>query len=402
MQSSDDRLVVESRLLLKDMVRRGAPKFIAALNLPNDIVASQMQSFAQDGETGQFYAVKPVGNTDEDLLVYRLTPSGSYMDYMTLKGGGHGNSIEIERDGGDVWIWLAGWANDTTGGGKLGPVRVRYVGTTSGANVNRNNSNVQDLPDFYNGTRTTFSIDPKNNHVAQWHGDGGTNEYFDLRSLSEFKAGTDSVIHSFTIDAKPDGLAFQGIALVDEEIYAWRGGAYGVGVPTLYRYSWTDAADRDVIPLAHLGREADGEIGSHNEAEGVCMVRDAGGIATLMVGVVTGDAGYRQANIFGFTPILGTPPSDATLRAVGNQIQCGKAIVPGGPAGEVQNFHVTFPRKFRSTPCVVVSARTSAPGTSVQEISTSGASVDGFDVHAMRSNNTAQTAFDWIAVEDLG
>lgn len=79
----------------------------------------------------------------------------------------------------------------------------------------------------------------------------------------------------------------------------------------------------------------------------------------------------------------------------GGMMQAGSLVVTP-VANTPTSQAVTFPFAFPSTPTVVASPATTAPGSEVKEVSVVGASTTGFTVWVYRTNTTALTVY-WVA-----
>lgn len=77
-------------------------------------------------------------------------------------------------------------------------------------------------------------------------------------------------------------------------------------------------------------------------------------------------------------------------------IQHGRATV-SCTANEVSSASVTFATVYKSAPTITLTAGSSAPGTSVVEVSISNVTTTGFDIRVYRTN-TSSTTVHWIAV----
>lgn len=80
----------------------------------------------------------------------------------------------------------------------------------------------------------------------------------------------------------------------------------------------------------------------------------------------------------------------------GYMIQTGKIAITPKP-NEPTSGHLTFPRKFRSAPVVMVTPSSAVPGTAIQGVSAVNVESTGCDVYITRNNNT-ETNIMWTAI----
>lgn len=77
-------------------------------------------------------------------------------------------------------------------------------------------------------------------------------------------------------------------------------------------------------------------------------------------------------------------------------IQTGKIAITPKP-NEPTSGHLTFPKKFRSAPVVMVTPSSAVPGTAIQGVSAVNVESSGCDVYITRNNNT-ETNIMWTAI----
>lgn len=78
-------------------------------------------------------------------------------------------------------------------------------------------------------------------------------------------------------------------------------------------------------------------------------------------------------------------------------IQCGFVSITPSAANTPTSKEVTFPTPFAGVPTVVLTPRSSAPGTSVTEVAVTGTTKNGFNAILTRTTTTT-TSVNWIAV----
>ncbi|MEJ8791039.1 H-type lectin domain-containing protein [Blautia parvula] len=80
----------------------------------------------------------------------------------------------------------------------------------------------------------------------------------------------------------------------------------------------------------------------------------------------------------------------------GFMIQTGKIPITPKP-NEPTSQHLTFPKKFKSAPVVMLTPSSAVPGTAIQGVSAVNVESSGCDVYITRNNNT-ETNIMWLAV----
>lgn len=358
------------------------------------------QSFAIDPVTGYVFAVRGDVGTTEDMIIHRYTPDLTFVDKCTLVACGHGNSIEVEHDAnGDVWIWVW-WENDTSSAYK--GIRFKYQGSASGLTFARTSSRVQTLPDVTPGRPTNaplyYTIDALNNRVAIRYSEGsGGHEKVFIHDKTAFLAGTNNALGTLSIPWKPDNLDWQGFQLVDGDVVDWRGGAYGVGVPTLYRYPWDGSPGTGKWDLGYLATTGGDALSGENEAEGISMSRAPDGTPTLVFCIVSGGAGQRRNALYSITATGGDTMQRPVLQQLDLRAQCGTVSVTPSGKNVPTSVYVKFEKEFPRTPVIVVTANSSVPGTQVVECSFRNPNSKGFYAVLTRTNKSA-TQLNWIAM----
>lgn len=260
--------------------------------------AMVMQSFAPDILTGQWYVAQTTGSTGgvEDLRIYRCSPTGQVLDYATIAKGGHGNSIALEHDGGDIYIWYYFPHLKK-------PYRWRYSGTPTGKAITETHADVTQYTSLEPANRTAayYAIDEQTGRIASAHTQADGTIYFTLRNLADYKAGTNTVLQSLTTPVA-DGV-FQGLATAGDQLLVMRGKGWEsseASNPEVSLYDWTTGQRTGVLNVDDAAGVSHGQS-SINEAEGICAVPDGTGSSTVLFGIVTGTPGLYGAHVYRLT-----------------------------------------------------------------------------------------------------
>lgn len=296
-QNFDDA-VVSALNSLGESRRQANPTYYTRLQTPQVRI---VQSFGRDPLTGEWYTFQagPNQETQGDLTISRLSPSGAFLDKTILIGGGHGSQVAVEREGDGVWLWIW-WEYDTTGTRPHKAVRWKY---RPDATVYRDDPNIQDVPDFQNGTYTLFAIDQESNSLSTRVRMGNSEERFYLYSLSEYKSGLNRPLKEWRHGYVHDN-PYQGHASDRETLWINKGGAEGREYPpSLVQFHW-DTRTEIVHDTSHLGARSDGEF-DFNESEGVCLWRAKDGVPRVLFGKAVGPQGSRRTLVFQLSEPLG-------------------------------------------------------------------------------------------------
>lgn len=369
-----------------------SPQFVTQLRIPPNRV---MQAAARNELTGDYYASQsgPARGTSTDLIISRCGSDGELLSQCIFEGGGHGSTVAIENDGQNVWLWFR-WTYDSTSSGYTNRmVRAKYQ---PGKTVKRDDAEVLEIIDLAGDSLVDFSIDQAADRIAERIFVSSTEERFVLRKFSDYKAGIDRALHSFTsADSVPGVDPYQGHVSIDDYVYVARGGSTFGSSNSITRYEWA-TGDSVRVSTESAGELAGGGfVDGYNEAEGISLWRGPSGIPSLIFGKAVGAPGYRQALLYAFNPPAGPDVASSALRTMTTMIQAGKIAVPGG-SGEPTSREVTFKWAFPGTPDITVSANTAAPGDPVIGVGFSGESSTGFTAYVRRTNSTATTV-SWIA-----
>lgn len=335
---------------------------------PGSTIAN-WQSHGWDPDSGDLYVAQNIDTVSNDLVIYRCTlVSGVWtaQDSMKLVDGGHGNTIGVENDSGDIWIYNF-WRGATPG-----PTRTKYNGTSAGTTVHKTDSNVETLPDMDNGVAMGYSIDSDNNTIGLWRGSGGAGwESITLRDLTEFKAGTNNILNRITYTpGTGNANSFAGFQIADDYVYVWRGGAYGDGHPYLSRYSWaTPDASPMVLDLGALEYDPTNPDGL-NEAEGVGLLRDGSGNAVITLGVMTAPSSGVRGRTVWTVPADGIPSLVLGVAATGVErvnadgtVELVRSLRVEQGDGRGQWVDYELPQQEQVTYRAVAPQSTTEPGT---------------------------------------
>lgn len=306
-----------------------APTSIAEIGVPYIV-----QSFGVDPVSQDIYASQPYQPYNGDLLLHHCDPNGVVQQTMRLTGGGHGNTIAVENDNGDIYLWLMFGTTETAAvTASSFPCRVKWTAGTFSAS---DTSVVQPVTDFNTSGTTalrslSFGIDQANDMIVTRTTWNGSDDIYELRKLSEYKTGSGSVLKKTTFNKAALGLgAFQGVATDgDTWIYHARGGTGDVGdTPAqLYRVAWGTTGDSGIaldsyeLPI----RDKIASSTDHNESEGVCVLHDADDptITRVLFNVVTGPSGKRTNTVYewrdqSITTVMPATPANLVMRAPAN------------------------------------------------------------------------------------
>ena len=369
---------------LRAAIDRTPPVYVGTLR---GLGGAHIQSFELDPVTGHYYAAVGDVGTTQDMYVYHLGPDLAVIDYAILTAAGHGSSIALSRDSdGTVWIW-SWWVHDTSGAYQA--YRWRYSGTSAGKTVARTDADVQTLPNFYPTLTSSvvFSVDAKNNRVATRRtSSDGTNSIVDVFDLDDLLAGANNPLGTVTFPFTPDGMAWQGFQLVDDDIYSYSGGSSSASVEKkLFRYSWNPTGSNDSWDLSYIP----------GEGEGVTLWRSADGTPTLLINASVNAVPGCRNNVYAFPALGGDTLQLGTAQSQAVRIQSGSVLVTPSAAGTVTEATVTFPFAYDKTPRVVACA-VSKGSVSIQ-VCVSDITTTTFAVELTRGNTIA-TTIEWIAV----
>ncbi|MGG0774693.1 teichoic acid biosynthesis protein [Bacillus rugosus] len=273
------------------------PVYYTTLNLADKTV---LQCFVIDEETGDIYATQvSSGNTDESqsYTITRMNQNGVMLDSMKVVHGGHGTTIGLERENGQLYIWSNYDVVDTNGS-TIGHDLVRFP-YTPGATINGGNGGITRYSKF-NDKYTIPVIDQKNGLIAFRIKEEGDNSTVELRKLSDVKTGVDKKLG--TVKVPSDLLYLQGFTIDGYDLYWYTGDTNSQMYPAeLVQFSFKDGALKKRI-TCDFGRGADGKYeGDFREPESIYLYKDPiTGKKSLFAGIATGTVGKRNAKIYAY------------------------------------------------------------------------------------------------------
>lgn len=268
-----------------------------SLNLADRTV---LQCFVIDEETGEIYATQvATGTTDasESYVITRMNKNGVMLDSMKLIHGGHGTTIGLERENGQVYIWSnynVVDANGSTIGNDL--VRFPY---TAGATLNGGNGGITRYSKFTDAYVTPV-IDQKNGLIAFRIKGSNDDSVVELRKLSEVKRGVNNVLG--TVEIPHDLHYLQGFTIDNYDLYWYTGDTNSVSYPAeLSLFSFKDGKLKKRI-TCDFGRGPDGKYeGDFREPESVFLYTDPiTGKKSLFAAIATGTVGKRLAKVYAY------------------------------------------------------------------------------------------------------
>ncbi|WP_425824837.1 hypothetical protein [Streptomyces fractus] len=212
-------------------------------SVPTQSTSTVMQSFAIDSDAQELYVVQcipdgvqldgesaPVSYADRakdgDLLLSRMNlATGDVLDYMYLRGFGHGTQFGVQRtSSGSVSLWLEGDSTAeyfTTNGYGTAISTTPY---NAGATVDC--SDTTTVTTYTDGTTPAFTfpaIDPTTNRLCVAANSGSTDEYvYSLYDLAQVEQGTWTPLKRITRNGGEKGFP-QGMASIGEYLYMWVG-----------------------------------------------------------------------------------------------------------------------------------------------------------------------------------
>ncbi|WP_354642676.1 teichoic acid biosynthesis protein C [Kitasatospora camelliae] len=198
------------------------------------------QSFAFDRVHGHIYVTQAVesdallpgdrepASTEEgvsgDLCVNKLDLEGNRLEFMRLKGFGHGVGLGVEVVGGSVYVWTETDVNPESGYGRA-LARTRF---THRAVLTMADEQVAVHNPVPGSTSNQPSIDPHTGRLALRHRRQGQHYYrlFDLADVVRGRYDRPILEVAETDLTDSDEDVFQGFALMGDFVYRLQGTAY--------------------------------------------------------------------------------------------------------------------------------------------------------------------------------
>lgn len=286
-------------------ITKSHPRFMAALAALTQAAVSRTTIRSPD--TREYYASQFKAGSNGTTTPYTTTVinhmgvDGVYLDSMSCTDGGSGFGMELEYSGGQIYIWMA-YQAPLGAGGEWDLVRFPYV---AGATITRSDVSVQTMNKFTTDY-VAIAFDWQNDHIAIAHTPNGTNPTFELRKISELKAGTNIVYNTMnlsvdmTLAIYNTGAAptFRGFATLDDKLYINTGAPNNPTSDPQYItvYDWTTGTQYTQISTAALGASPNGTYPGNAYEQGGCSIyRDSitGEVSLLLA--VTLDVGSNHA-----------------------------------------------------------------------------------------------------------
>ncbi|MCC2929072.1 teichoic acid biosynthesis protein [Bacillus sp. LBG-1-113] len=273
------------------------PVYHTNLNLADKTV---LQCFVIDELTGDIYATQVAsGNKDksESFTITRMNQNGVMLDSMTLKHGGHGTTIGLERENGKIYIWSNYDVVDSNGN-TVGNDLVRFP-YTAGATLNGGSGGIKRYNKF-NDYYTIPVIDRENGFIAFRVKLNDGNSLVELRKLTDVKSGVNKVLGKVII---PSDLHYlQGFTIDGYDLYWYTGDTNNNTYPCeITQFSFKDGSLKKRISC-DFGYGPDGKYeDGFREPESIFLYKDPKtGKKSLFAGVVTGAVGKRLAKVYAY------------------------------------------------------------------------------------------------------
>jgi hypothetical protein len=288
----------------------GTPTYLFDLDLAevtvNQCIAVD-NTYSDSELDGNIYATQAYDEDsgEQSFFITRMGHGGRKIGQMKILHGGHGTSIMVERNGTSVNIWALLVVPDSSG--NKATSYISYFPFQDGKTIDANDSSVTKLYEYPNSDDYASPFgDPQSGYIALRHTittsgtTTTTTTTLELYKLSEFRAGTKNMIHSFAYTDAMNSEVIQGMALDGTDAYVTFGSS---DQPTsLY---CIDMMQEKMITheTLRLGKDA----GSHQEhdfgeTEGLAVLRDPVNSKnrTLLTVITTDAAGRRRSKLIGF------------------------------------------------------------------------------------------------------
>ncbi|MFJ8934014.1 hypothetical protein ACIRLA_46365 [Streptomyces sp. NPDC102364] len=247
---------------------------------------SIMQSLAVDSMTRDVYLTQvipdgvqlddepaPVSFDDRsaagDILITRVTMTGTPLDHMYLRGVGHPVGLGIDaRPGADPWLWIGTDAQSATG--NYSSSAIGYIAWNPSEATALDNADITTrmMPTGEPADWSYVNIDPTTRRLVHCEHLGDYTWHFYLYDLDDAYEDRWEPIADLT--ARFPGLRFQGLAAAGRYLYVWTGhdlGTHPEGNAVMYRYDFHTGQLVEAVLVDDL---MDGEV-ARREAEGVTV-----------------------------------------------------------------------------------------------------------------------------------
>lgn len=271
-----------------------------------DLAASTVnQTIVIDEDTQQIYATQAKtlkGDKAESFVISRLTIDGQLIDSMTVRYGGHGTSIGLERDGSAMYIWSNMLSVDSRGRIKT-QFLTRYP-YSPGAQISIDSPAVQKFAEYPNPEiyMSPFT-DAKNGIIAYRQTIlkfGRTESRVEVRRMEDIKNGMDRVLYSYAFPKEMNKLVLQGMTLDGPNLYL----TFGQKAKDFHLYHIDLPSGKILKEIKRpVGLNAKGRYEANfGEPEGLYLYTDPETkLKTLLTVIVTDAPGKRRQKLFAFS-----------------------------------------------------------------------------------------------------
>ncbi|GAA0913066.1 hypothetical protein [Nonomuraea longicatena] len=255
------------------------------------------QSFAFDNVNGHIYAIQVQwgnGTVERgDLVITKMTLTGTELGYMVLKGFGHGVSMAVEPVGNQAYMWTETDSQLYNGDG-YGTAIARFPFQ------NGRTLQAREVTDKYTpvpgATIITPSIDPTLNRITvQYWRNGAKPYHYSVYNLADFKARRfDNPVYRFVEpQLGPADAVLQGWTTYREFLYVLDGNLL-TGAPG---NTYITCVDMRTAQVVHRSFSQAGISLDRREAEGMA-IQLVNGTPRLCFGFGSGASGARRLSVF--------------------------------------------------------------------------------------------------------
>ncbi len=271
-----------------------------------DLAASSVNQTIVIDEAGQrIYATQArtfKGDTAESFVISRLTLDGRLLDSMTVRYGGHGTSIGIERNGNSVYIWSNMLSVDSNGRVKT-QFLTRYP-YAAGSQLTVDSPSVEKLAEFPDPAAYMSPFtDAKNESIAYRHTSlkkGKKASRVEVRNIEDVKKGINKVLYSYEFPMSMNKLILQGMTLDGPNLYL----TFGQRASDFHLYHIDLPSGKIVKELKRpVGLNRKGRYEANfGEPEGLYLYTDPETkLKTLFTVIVTDAPGKRRQKLIAFS-----------------------------------------------------------------------------------------------------
>ncbi|MEU4394186.1 hypothetical protein [Kribbella sp. NPDC023855] len=268
------------------------PKHLFGPKLLNESHHS-MQGFTFDDVNRRLFIVQGEnGGTGADLVINRVSASGSVLGWMAIRGAGHGVSIAAEAVGSTTYIWVECDADENTNDGRgTALARVQFKHGLV-------RKSIASTAKFFRGSNTiTAAVDPVNKRLMVRRKENGS-FYLSVWPLATARYGraSDRLVH---VRQPSVAETFQGYTFYGKYAYLY----YGTGQTNPDNINSTIRC-LDLNTGKFVGSPAVTRAGSslvYREPEGIAVHRMDSGRMGLFYGFASrpsGGGANRYANLY--------------------------------------------------------------------------------------------------------